>query len=97
MVQTNRSISIPAGHKDIILEKPRVLNRIFFCVQAFAPSDEWHKSKISFDDPLFRSYYVIDGPARYFEARGEGIFQGNVCVYNLSNVELLYSATEILV
>ena len=97
MVQTVRSITILAGQKIIILEKPRVLNRIFFSVQAFAPPEEWHKSKISFDDPSFLSFYVIDGPARYFEAKGEGIFQGNIWVYNSSDVVLLYTASEILI
>ena len=97
MVQTVRSITILAGQKTILLEKPLVLNRIFFSIQAFAPPTEWHRSKISFDDPLFLSYYALDGPARYFEARGEGIFQGNIWVYNSSDVVLLYTASEILI
>ena len=54
-------------------------------------------SKISFDDPLFRSFYVLNGPAKYFEAKGEGIFQGNVWVHNASDQNLQYTATEILV
>ena len=97
MVQTVRSVTILGGQKMIMLEKPRSLKRIFFSVQAFAPSTEWLRSKISFDDPSFLSYYVIDGPARYFEARGEGIFQGNIWIYNQSTTNLLHTATEILV
>ena len=97
MVQTVRSITILAGQKIILLKKPLVSNRIFFSIQAFAPPTEWYRSKISFDDPLFLSYYVLDGPARYFEAKGEGIFQGNVWVYNMSNTNLLHTASEILV
>ena len=97
MAQTVRSITILAGQKIIMLEKPRSLNRIFFSIQAFAPLNEWHRSKISFDDPSFLSYYVLDGPARYFEARGEGIFQGNIWIYNQSDTNLLYAATEILI
>jgi len=80
-----------------IIEKPSVLCRIFFSVQVFADQTAWYESRVSFDDPLFRSYYVLDGPARYFEAKGEGIFQGDVWIYNKSDVLLLYSATEILV
>ena len=96
MVQTIRSITILAGEKKIILEKPQVLHRIFFSIQAFADQTAWFESKISFDDPHFRSFYVLDGPARYFEAKGEDIFQGNVWIFNVSDTNLLYSATEIL-
>ena len=97
MVQTVHSVLIAPGHKRLVIEKPLVLCRIFFSVRAFASEVYWYKSEISFGDPLFRSCYVIDGPAKYFEARGEGIFQGDVWVRNLSNVNLLYSATEILI
>jgi len=96
MAQTVISINVSAGKKKIILEKPQALHRIFFSIQAFADLNAWYESKISFDDPQFRSFYVIDGPARYFEAKGEDIFQGNIWVYNLSSTDLLYSATEIL-
>ena len=80
-----------------MIEKPQVLHRVFFSIQAFADLGVWHQSKISFDDPLFCSFYVLDGPARYFEAKGEDIFQGAVWVYNTSDTNLLYSATEILI
>ena len=85
-----------AGEKKIIIEKPQALHRIFFSVQVFADQTAWYESKISFDDPHFRSFYVLDGPARYFQAKGEDIFQGNVWIFNVSNTNLLYSATEIL-
>ena len=97
MVQTVRSVTILAGEKKIMVEKPRSLQRIFFAIQAFADQTAWYETKISFDDPNFNSFYVINGPAKYFEAKGEGIFQGNVWVYNVSNINLLYSATEILI
>ena len=96
MVQTVRSITILAGEKIIMLEKPLALHRIFFSIQAFADQTAWLESKISFDDPQFRSFYVLDGSARYFEAKGDDIFQGDVWVYNTSNTNLLHSATEIL-
>ena len=85
-----------AGEKKIIIEKPLTLHRIFFSVQVFADQTAWYESKISFDDPHFRSFYVLDGPARYFQAKGEDIFQGNVWIFNVSDTNLLYSATEIL-
>ena len=96
MVQTVRSITILAGEKILMLEKPRALHRIFFSIQAFADRAIWLETKISFDDPYFRSFYVLDGPAKYFEAKGDDIFQGDVWVYNTSNTNLLHSATEIL-
>jgi len=97
MVQTIRSITVLAGEKIIILEKPQALHRVFFSIQAFADQNTWLETKISFDDPQFRSFYVLDGSARYFEATGEDIFQGNIWVYNTSDTNLLHSATEILV
>ena len=97
MVQTVRSITILAGEKILMIEKPLALHRIFFSIQAFADQTIWLESKISFDDPHFGSFYVLDGSARYFEAKGEDIFQGDIWVYNVSNTNLLHSATEILV
>ena len=96
MVQTVRSITILAGEKTIMIEKPQALHRIFFSIQAFADQNSWFESKISFDDPQFSSFYVLDGSMRYFEAKGDDIFQGNIWVYNVSNTNLLHSATEIL-
>jgi len=96
MAQTVRSITILAGEKMVIIEKPQVLHRIFFSVQAFADPTAWYESKISFDDFLFGSFYALDGSARYFEAEGDNIFQGDIWVYNTSNTNLLHSATEIL-
>ena len=96
MVQTVRSVMIAPGHKMIMIEKPLVLCRIFFSVRVFVSQGYWYESQISFGDPGFRSYYIIDGPAKYFEARGEGIFQGDIWVRNVSGIDLLYSFTEIL-
>jgi len=96
MVQTVRSILLQPGHKLRIIEKPLVLCRIFFGVCAFAPQTSWHESQISLGDPSFLSYYILGGPVNYFEVRGEGIFQGDIWVRNVSGMDLLYSATEIL-
>ena len=97
MVQTVHSILIPPGHKLIMIEKPLVLCRIFFSVRAIASLSYWYESDMSFGDPSFRSYYILDGPARYFEAKGEGIFQGDIWVRNASNIYLLYTVSEILI
>jgi len=97
MVQTVISRTLSAGGKMILLEKPRALIRIFFSIRALADQSTWYQSRVSFDDPLFRSFYVLDGPAKYFEAKGEGIFQGDVWVLNASDQNLQYTATEILI
>ena len=97
MVQTIRSETLLPGQKMILLEKPLVLNRIFFSIRALADQSAWYQSKVSFDDPIFSSFYVLNGPGKYFEAKGEGIFQGDVWVLNASDQNLQYVVTEILI
>ena len=97
MVQTVMSRTLSAGGKMILLEKPHALFRIFFSIRALADQSAWYQSQVSFDDPLFRSFYVLNGPAKYFEAKGEGIFQGDVWVHNASDQNIQYTATEILI
>ena len=96
MVQTVMSKTLLPDQKKTLLEKPIALCRIFFSIRALADQSTWYQSKVSFDDPLFRSFYVLNGPAKYFEAKGEGIFQGDVWVLNASDQNLQYTATEIL-
>jgi len=97
MVQTVKSITLLSGQQEIFLERPHVLSRIFFKITAILPLTADYMSKISFDDPLFTDFYTLLGPNIYFEAEGDGIFQGNVFVSNQSIVNILYSITEILV
>ena len=97
MVQTVRSEIISAGHKKIVFEKPHVLHRIFFSIQTLVPPEAWCESRISFDDPMFHSYYTLAGHAKYFEAKGEGISQGDIWLLNTSSGGVLYTLTEILV
>ena len=97
MAQTLRTITLSAGDKTILVEKPIVLCRIFVSVRALADQDKWHQSKLSFDDPSFTSFFVLNGPGKYFEAKGEGIFQGNIWGLNASTVSLQYTMTEILI
>ena len=96
MVQTIHTVMIPAGQKKIIIEKPQVLNRIFFSVQVISAATTWYDVRLSFDDPLFSSFYSLTGMKKYFEAEGVDIFQGNVWVGNYSSEDLYISATEIL-
>ena len=97
MVQTVQTVILPAGQQKIIIEKPLVLHRIFFSITTLAPPDMWAESRISFDDPMFFSYYTLAGYSKHFEAKGEEIFQGNVWVYNMSGGDLTYDMMEILV
>ena len=96
MVQTVRSEIILAGHKKIMFEKPLVLCRIFLSIRALAPPDSWAESRISFDDPMFYSYYTLAGSSKYFETKGEGIFQGDIWVFNNATGDLSYTLSEIL-
>ena len=97
MVQTIKSEIISAGHKKIIFEKPLALRRIFISIKAIASVDVWCESRISFDDPMFYSYYTLAGRVKDFEIKGKGIFQGDVWVRNTATVDVLYTMTEILV
>jgi len=96
MVQRVRTITISADQKEIVFEKPRVLNRIFFSITVTTDETIWHKTKISFDDPLFCSFYMLEGGITKFEAEGQDIFQGNIWVHNLADIAQFYSLTEIL-
>ena len=96
MVQTVQSVWVYTGQKRLVLEKPHSLNRIFFRVQVITDPTAQHSLRMSFGDPMFVSYYVLDWSARYFQAEGEDIFQGDVWVHNPSDSSLLISLTEIL-
>ena len=79
-----------------MFEKPHTLQRIFFGITVLAGNDVWRQSRISFDDPAFHFYYVLDGQYKHFEMKGEGISQEDIWVRNASGISLIYSATEIL-
>ena len=96
MVQTVRTISVLAGEKKIILEKPHRLRRIFFLVKIIAPTEPMCKTMLSFDDPYFTFYYILAGAMKYFESEGADIFQGDIWIKNVSGGDLEYSASEIL-
>ena len=97
MAQVVYSQTILAGHRMILVKKPHVSTRIFLSIRALADDTTWAMSKISFGDPYFYSYYILDGPAKYFEMKGEGIFQGDIWVRNASGINLTYLVSEILI
>ena len=97
MVQTVKSLWVYNGSKEILFEKPLVLRRIFFSIKVLVDPTTEHRSWISFDDPTFASHYILDGSVLQMEAKGEGVFQGTIWVYNLSPTDLLFDLMEILV
>ena len=96
MVQTLKSIVVAAGEKICLFEKPHILRRIYIGIRVMAGQNSWYETRISFDDPQFISYYILNGPYKLFEAEGVDIFQGDVWIYNNSSENLLYTSTEIL-
>ena len=96
MVQTVKTIGVQPQEKIIISEKPHVLQRVFFHIEVATQPDSWYPAKISFDDPLFSSYFRLVGTARFFEMKGNDIFQGDIWVKNESTIILYFSSTEIL-
>ena len=96
MVQTIRSISVAPGQKKKVAERPHSLHRIFFNIRVVVGVNTWYPSKISFGDPSFASFYLLAGTERYFEMRGEDIFQGDIWVRNEAGLSLWYAMSEIL-
>ena len=97
MAQTLKTQWVYTGWKVILLERPRVLTRIFFSIKVLTDLSAGYKSHISFDDPTFSSYYTLDGSIQQLEAKGEGIFQGDIWVENVSPTDLIFVAMETLV
>ena len=96
MVQTVSSYKILVGEKRIVLEKPHSLHRIFFSIDRIADQTSWHTTRISFDDPMFCSYFALNGSLNHFQAEGIDIFQGNIWVHNASDTDFWYAISEIL-
>jgi len=96
MVQTLISRNLLPGEKIILFEKPRVLDRVFFSIRAMVDGGLSREMWISFDDPNFLSYYMIDGSDKYFEARGIDISQGDIWLKSNTLSPVLFAATEIL-
>ena len=96
MVQTVSSYKILAGKKMIVLEKPHSLHRIFFSICRIQEQTSWYEARISFDDPLFLSFYALNGSNNCFKNEGVDIFQGDVWVLNVSDTDLWFTVTEIL-
>ena len=97
MAQTVKTRTIYSGWKVVLLEKPLASRRIFFSIKVLTDLSAGYRSNISFDDPAFCSYYTLDGSIQQLEAKGEGIFQGNIWVQNVSLSDLIFVTMETLV
>ena len=97
MAQTVKSKWIPSGWIFRLVDKPLVLNRIFFSVKVLTDQTTDFRAYISLSDPRFYSYYTVGRSVPFFEARGEGIFQEDIWVKNVSTIDLLFVMTEILI
>ena len=97
MVQTVKTKKVYTGWKVVLLEKPLASSRIFFNIKMLTDPTSGYRSLISFDDPTFVSHYVLDGPMQQLEVKGEGIFQGDIWVFNNTTGDLPYALTEILI
>ena len=97
MAQTVKSQWVPSGWTTRLFNKPLVSNRIFFSVKVIVDTTTDYRSYISLGDPAFTSHYTLDKQVFFFEAKGEGIFQGAIWVQNVSAADLLFVTTEILV
>ena len=97
MVQTVKTVNLQPGHQKMFFEKPHVLCRVYFKIAALLTAGQGYRSYISFDDPLFRNYYTLLSTNTNIEAKGEGIFQGDIWVRNQSSISIDYAGTEILV
>ena len=96
MAQTIKTIILAPMQKEKVVEMPHSLHRVFFSVRVVVGVYTWYPSKISFGDPSFASFYLLAGTERYFEMRGEDIFQGDIWVRNEAELSLWYAVSEIL-
>ena len=97
MAQTVKSQWIYSGWVVRLLDKPQVLNRTFFSVKVLTDLTTDYRSYISLGDPRFSLYYALGRSVPFFEAKGEGIFQGDIWAHNVSTSDLLFVISEILV
>ena len=97
MAQTLKTRRIYTGWKTVLIEKPHASRRIFFSIKVLTDFLGGHRSHISFGDPVFSSYYTLDESVQQLEAKGEGIFQGDIWVENISPSDLIFVTMETLV
>ena len=79
-----------------IFEAPRVMRRVFLGIYIVAWADTTLAAHISFDDPHFVNYLVINSIKKGYEFECADIPQGIVFIKKTSDVVGSISAIEIL-
>ena len=96
MAQTLITFILRGGDQRKVFEKPHSLRRIFWGITVLAGNDVWRQTRISFDGPQFDSFYILDGPYKHLEVKGDGLSQGDIWAHNTTDISLHYTAAEIL-
>ena len=79
-----------------LFEAPRVMRRVFLGIYIVAWADTTYTAHISFDDPHFVNYLVINSIKKGYEFECADIPQGIVFIQKQSAVVGSISAIEIL-
>ena len=79
-----------------LFEAPRVMRRVFLGIYIVAWADTTYTAHISFDDPHFVNYLVINSLKKGYEFECADIPQGIVFIQKKSDVVGSISAIEIL-
>jgi len=79
-----------------IFKAPRVMRRVFLGIYIVAWADTTFTAHISFDDPQFVDYLVVNSIKKGYEFECADIPQGTVFIKKTSDVVGSVSAIEIL-
>ena len=96
MSLNHKTIYLEDNSSLYIFEAPRVMRRIFLGIYIVAWADTTFTVHISFDDPCFVNYLVINGVKKGYEFECADIPQGIVFIKKTSDVVGSVSAIEIL-
>ena len=91
-----KTIYIENNIKVALFKAPHVMRRIFLGVYIVAWADTTFTAHISFDDPHFVNYLVINGVKKGYEFECADIPQGIVFIKKMSDAVGSISAIEIL-
>jgi len=91
-----KTVYIENNIKVALFKAPHVMRRVFLGIYIVAWADTTFTVHISFDDPRFVNYLVINGVKKGYEFECADIPQGIVFIKKTSDVVGSVSAIEIL-
>ena len=91
-----KTVYIENNIKVTIFKAPRVMRRVFLGIYIVAWADTTFTAHISFDDPQFVDYLVVNSIKKGYEFECADIPQGIVFIKKTSDVVGSVSAIEIL-